>query len=117
MKFLVDAQLPKRLVRLLKEAGHEAIHTSQLPERNATTDSDIIVLATKEQYIVITKDEDFVNSYILRRLPPKLLLISTGNIRNVDPETLIIQHLAQIEVALLNVDFVELIRSRLIVHS
>ncbi|MFL6282520.1 MAG: DUF5615 family PIN-like protein [Pyrinomonadaceae bacterium] len=26
MKFLVDAQLPRRLVRRLREAGHEALH-------------------------------------------------------------------------------------------
>ena len=27
MKFLVDAQLPRRLARRLQAAGHDAIHT------------------------------------------------------------------------------------------
>jgi predicted nuclease of predicted toxin-antitoxin system len=38
---------------------------------------------------VITKDADFVDSHILRGRPPKLLLISTGNISNRDLETLV----------------------------
>ena len=32
MKFLVDAQLPRRLVCELVDLGHDAIHTLDLPE-------------------------------------------------------------------------------------
>lgn len=39
MKFLVDAQLPRRLAGRLREAGHEAIHTLDLPLGNRTTDT------------------------------------------------------------------------------
>lgn len=31
MKFLIDAQLPRRLANVFKEAGYEAIHTLDLP--------------------------------------------------------------------------------------
>ncbi len=82
MKFLVDAQLPHRVVSRLREAGHEAIHTLDLPLGNRTPDSIINELSIREGYVVVTKDADFVNSFHLRRLPHKLLLISTGNIRN-----------------------------------
>jgi predicted nuclease of predicted toxin-antitoxin system len=41
MKFLVDAQLPVRLARFLQNAGHDAIHTLDLPEHNATPDAVI----------------------------------------------------------------------------
>ena len=41
MKFLVDAQLPRRLARWLHAEGHEAIHTSDLPEANQTGDATI----------------------------------------------------------------------------
>jgi predicted nuclease of predicted toxin-antitoxin system len=34
MKFLVDAQLPRRLIHRLREAGHDAIHTLDLPDGN-----------------------------------------------------------------------------------
>ena len=39
MKFLVDAQLPLRLARVLKSAGCDTIPTKDLPRRNATPDS------------------------------------------------------------------------------
>jgi predicted nuclease of predicted toxin-antitoxin system len=38
MKFLIDAQLPRRLATHLIQAGLEAIHTLELPEGNRTTD-------------------------------------------------------------------------------
>ncbi|MEP7274591.1 MAG: DUF5615 family PIN-like protein [Acidobacteriota bacterium] len=34
MKFLVDAQLSRRLAGLLRMAGHDAIHTVELPLGN-----------------------------------------------------------------------------------
>jgi len=42
MKFLIDAQLPKRLAAELKQAGFEATHTLELPEGNRTTDQALI---------------------------------------------------------------------------
>jgi predicted nuclease of predicted toxin-antitoxin system len=39
MKFLVDAQLPLGLARVLQSAGCDTIHTKDLPRRNATLDS------------------------------------------------------------------------------
>ena len=35
MKFLVDAQLPRRLCAVLAGRGHDAIHTLDLPDSNA----------------------------------------------------------------------------------
>ena len=38
MRFLVDAQLPARLAAFLADAGHDALHTTALPDGNRTTD-------------------------------------------------------------------------------
>jgi hypothetical protein len=38
---LVDAQLPARLAAFLGAAGHDVVHTSQLPAGNRTTDAAI----------------------------------------------------------------------------
>ena len=81
-RFLVDAHLPLRLARLLKERGHDAVHTSELPRGNATPDEEINALSLQEDRVVVTKDADFVQSLILHGKPYKLLLISTGNISN-----------------------------------
>jgi predicted nuclease of predicted toxin-antitoxin system len=37
-------------------------------------------MAMREGRVVVTKDTDFVTSFLLRGVPPKLPLISTGNI-------------------------------------
>jgi predicted nuclease of predicted toxin-antitoxin system len=74
MKFLIDAQLPRRLVYRLQEAGHGAIHTLDLPLGNRSSDQIINEISEREQRIVITKDADFVNSFTLYGKPYKLLL-------------------------------------------
>jgi predicted nuclease of predicted toxin-antitoxin system len=58
MKFLLDAQLPRRLAAQFQQAGLEVKHTLDLPEGNRTTDRTINDLSTKEQYVVVTKDSD-----------------------------------------------------------
>jgi predicted nuclease of predicted toxin-antitoxin system len=45
MKFIVDAQLPRRLAIAMREQGHDALHMLDLPEGNSTTDSAINVLS------------------------------------------------------------------------
>ena len=50
MKCLIDAQLPKDLARLLETWGIDAIHTSDLPAGNRTTDKKSVpfLLRSKE---------------------------------------------------------------------
>jgi len=116
MKFLVDAQLPRRITRWLRDAGFDAVHTLDLPEANRTSDSAILRVAAEEQRVIITKDADFVDSFLLVHRPKKLLLISTGNITNTDLEALLLPNLKAIIAALDSSYFVELTRTALIVH-
>lgn len=117
MKFIVDAQLPRRLMRDLIASGHDAIHTMDLPTANRTPDNEILALAIQQQRIVVTKDNDFVTSFLLRGAPPKLLLISTGNISNDKLAQLLAVNLAALQIAFQTNDFVELSASAIIVHS
>ncbi len=82
MKFIVDAHLPKSLAHLLREKGFEAVHTSELPDGNDTTDDEINRLSLAENRIVISKDADFYDSFTAKKEPYKLLHVKTGNIRN-----------------------------------
>lgn len=116
MKFLVDAQLPRRVVSRLREAGHEAIHTLDLPLGNRTPDSIINELSIREGYVVVTKDADFVNSFHLHRLPHKLLLISTRNIRNSELESLFKSNLESIADNFDHFSFIEINRAAVIFH-
>jgi predicted nuclease of predicted toxin-antitoxin system len=117
MKFIVDAQLPHRLVHELTSSGHDAIHTLDLPAANRTPDNDILAIAIQQQRIVVTKDNDFVTSFLLRGAPPKLLLISTGNISNDKLSQLLAGNLSVLQNAFLTNDFVELSASAITIHS
>lgn len=76
MKFLIDAQLPRSLGGCFVAAGHEAIHTLDLPDGNRTSDGDIIRHAERLDAVIVTKDQDFVDALILRGQPRRLPLIS-----------------------------------------
>lgn len=82
MKFIIDAQLPKALSDFLKQRGYDSVHTLELPDKNRTKDNQIIQKAIEENRIVISKDSDFLNSFLLRSLPPKLIMVKTGNVAN-----------------------------------
>ena len=69
MKFLVDAQLPARLARFLSKGGHDALHTTDLPDGNRTTDARIAELTDDQGRVVVTKDRDFRDGHLLSRSP------------------------------------------------
>jgi predicted nuclease of predicted toxin-antitoxin system len=117
MRFLLDAQLPRRLVHRIRDAGHDALHTLDLPAGNRTSDAEIIAFAEREQRVVVTKDADFVASFWVTRQPSKLLLISTGNITNTELEALLIPQLPALIDAFAAHDFVELARTTMLIHD
>jgi predicted nuclease of predicted toxin-antitoxin system len=117
MKFIVDAQLPRRLARELAASGHDAVHTLDFPAGNRTPDEDIVAAAVREGRVVVTKDNDFVTSFLLKGLPRKLLLISTGNISNDALSQLISANLTALETALAKNSFVELSVSTITIHA
>jgi len=116
MKFLVDAQLPRRFAGWLAEAGHDALHTLDMPLKNRTPDAEVVARAVKDGRIVVSKDADFMQSYLLTGEPP-LLLISTGNISNAELEKLVSSNLATIEAAFAANRLVEITRDALVIHE
>jgi predicted nuclease of predicted toxin-antitoxin system len=79
MKFLLDAQLPPSLKQLFVEKGFDCIHTLDLEDGNDTSDKIINKISVAEQRIVITKDSDFYDSFIIKNKPYKLILVKLGN--------------------------------------
>jgi predicted nuclease of predicted toxin-antitoxin system len=116
VKWLIDAQLPMRLAERLRTLGHDALHTLDLPAANSTTDAEINRIASDENRIVVTKDSDFVDSFLVNSLPPRLLCVTTGNIRNTELLRLFETFLPDLERAFQQPCFVELSTTGLIVH-
>jgi predicted nuclease of predicted toxin-antitoxin system len=117
MKFIVDAQLPTRLAKFLQEAGYDTIHTRDLPDQNATPDSTINAISIAQERIVITKDSDFVDSFLTIQQPYKLLLITTGNIKNAELEALFADNLNTLITLLTEHSYVELSHDTIITHQ
>ena len=117
IKFIVDAQLPYSLALLLKEKGFDVVHTDNLPNKERTTDNEIRKLADEQGRIVITKDNDFFDSYIIGKSPLRLFLISTGNIVNKDLFTLFEKYFDLIMKYFETYNFLELTNDELYAHE
>ncbi|MBE9226224.1 DUF5615 family PIN-like protein [Phormidium sp. LEGE 05292] len=117
MKFLVDAQLPVRLARFLQAAGYDTIHTRDLPLSNATPDTEVNSISIQESRIVITKDSDFFDSFLIHQEPYKLLLVTTGNITNAELEALFQNNLPQLVQFFTQHSLIEMSRTALIIHQ
>ena len=117
MKFLVDAQLPVRLACVLQSVGHDTIHTQDLPRQNATPDSEINLLSIQESRIVITKDRDFLDSFMISQQPDKLLILTTGNINNNQLIDLFVKNLPQLAELFQQHSLIEMNRDTIVVHQ
>jgi len=82
IKFIVDTQLPPKLAQFLAARGFDAIHTTFFPDGHLLNDKEIRSIATQENRIIITKDSDFFDSYLAQGIPPQILLLQFGNIKN-----------------------------------
>ena len=116
MKFVVDAQLPRRLVIQLRELGYDAQHTWGLELGNRTPDDQVAQIADRENAVIVTKDADFLNAHILIDSPKRLLLLSTGNISNRALLELFEGHMDAIASALSQSNLVELNQVGLVIH-
>ncbi len=81
MRFLIDAQLPPGLVNMFIDAGHEAVHVTDVGLLSEP-DTRIWAYAVRERMIVVTKDEDFVQMRLFSSEAPRVLWIRIGNATN-----------------------------------
>ena len=116
MKFLVDAQLPRRLAHEINALGGDAIHTLDLAAGNRTSDAVLSGQATGEGRVMVTKDSDFVDSFLLKGEPSKLLFITTGNVSNDDLIGLFRAHWPNLLSLFRQGNWVELSRTALTLH-
>ncbi len=82
MKFLVDEQLPISLVKWLEGQGYNVIHATSLGKNLRISDKEVCKESMLNQRVVISKDIDFLNTYLIRKEPWKLIYLTTGNISN-----------------------------------
>lgn len=117
MRFLVDAQLPPLLCEILKKEGIKSRHVDSLPAGDESSDNEITEYADLNDLIVITKDLDFYYSHMINGEPKKLLLITTGNIKNKDLFNIFRNNIINFKTLFDNCNYVELNNNGLIGHE
>ena len=90
MNYVVDANLSPRLVALLRDAGHDAVHVRDIGLRTAS-DDEIIDYAISTDRIVISHDTDFGTLLAYRELSkPSFILIRSSDPVDVDDQARLI---------------------------
>ena len=79
MKLLLDANISWRLTSKLESIFGECTHVDLIGLDIPARDIDIWNYALENEYIIVTKDNDFINLLEIKNFPPKVVLIKTGN--------------------------------------
>ncbi|MDN5794770.1 MAG: DUF5615 family PIN-like protein [Intrasporangium sp.] len=80
MRFLIDAQLPPALARLLNDRAHVAEHVNAIG-LGESPDRDLWRYALEHGAAIVTKDEDFGNMAALGGDAPTVVWVRVGNTR------------------------------------
>jgi len=79
MKILLDANISWKLVDKLKAIFGECAHVDLIGLDVPVEDTNIWNYALLHDYIIVTKDNDFVDLLEIKGFPPKVILLKTGN--------------------------------------
>jgi len=81
VKLLLDQNISRRLVSQLVKHFPGSSQVALLGLERAT-DLEIWEYAKKNDYTIVTKDSDFEELSLIRKSPPKVILIRSGNTSN-----------------------------------
>lgn len=82
-RFIADTQLPPSICNVLFEKFNvECIHTTHYENGHLMADKQIRKISIEENLIVITKDKDFADHFLLFGPPPKVFFLQIGNCSN-----------------------------------
>jgi predicted nuclease of predicted toxin-antitoxin system len=98
LRFLIDAQLPPRLVRMLRRAGHDADHVFDL-DLLAKPDVQIWSHAERTGATILTKDSDFAGLRLRATSGPTVVWVRLGNLTNAKLERVLKSALTEIVTA------------------
>lgn len=113
MRFLVDAQLPPSLADWIAQRGFSASAVRVLGLRESD-DGSIFNFAMEQQWIVVTKDEDFVDRCLRIAGAPQVVWLRIGNCTNPRLFTIVEPLWAEIIKRLENGDMLVEVRERLV---
>lgn len=94
MKFLADENFPFPSVVLLRSAGHDVVHMSDVA--GGSSDEDVVALANKEQRTILTFDGDIGTLAIARNQPARggIVYFRLFSYKPDTPARMLLDHLA-----------------------
>lgn len=102
MKLLLDENLSRRLIPALQVAFPGSTHVVLVGLERAD-DLRVWDFAKENDYVILTKDDDFTTLLTLLGYPPKVILLKLGNSANHAVITALQTQRALIELELANV--------------
>ena len=77
MTFIVDENLSPELIEIFRNAGLVAYHINEMKShsKQRVLDDQLRRLTIQKGYIMVTKDDDFVKSYVSRKVPEKVIYV------------------------------------------
>ena len=94
MKFLIDQNRSPRLASLLRDHGHDAVHTLERGLERAE-DIELLLLATREDRVIVSGDTDFGTLLAMSQgTSPSVILFRSRNALTAEQHAeLILSHL------------------------
>ncbi|MBS1836776.1 MAG: DUF5615 family PIN-like protein [Actinobacteria bacterium] len=83
MRFLIDAQLPPALARMLAEHDHVAEHVTDIVPGDAP-DAQLWRYALDHDAVIVTKDADFAQMVAISDESPTVVWVRVGNTRRTE---------------------------------
>jgi len=93
MNILCDVHISYKICKFLNDKNINAVHVNQILNKSETKNSEICVYADSNDYIVLTKDTDFKNTFLINKTPKKLIKTNLGNISNQELMKILEAHL------------------------
>jgi predicted nuclease of predicted toxin-antitoxin system len=77
MKWLIDENLPPDLIKIFRKKGIAALHVNDLKsvKSQKIKDDQIRHLSLFRGFRIVTRDDDFVKSFVDRKVPDKMIFV------------------------------------------
>jgi len=102
MKLLLDENISYRILNSLKSIFPGSIHVNK--EGSIKSDVEIFQFAKRNDFTILTFDEDFYDLQLIKGFPPKIIWLRVGNINNLNLFNKIVSKKDEIEQFQVNVE-------------
>ena len=86
MVFIIDENITPEAVKLFRSHHLEAHHVNDLKssKHQRIVDDQLRRLSIQKGYVIVTKDDDFIKSFVDRKVPEKLIFLFGGKAKGDD---------------------------------